>query len=90
MVVVSTTISGNMVQLDQYETAPSFFSSKPKLDNHLFVDFCFFTNSYLVRTEIILFFLIFRTILGSQQVKTENTISLARPRTATVAVAVLG
>ena len=32
-----------VVQLNKYETAPYFFSIKPKLDMGFFVDFCVFT-----------------------------------------------
>ena len=35
------TIIENKVKLNEYETAPYFFSIDPKLDIELFVDFCF-------------------------------------------------
>ena len=33
-------LSDHDLQLNKYETAPYFFSIKPKLDMGLFVDFC--------------------------------------------------
>ena len=55
--------------IDSYKTAPCFFFNKQKLDDQLFVDFCAFTcfdtkNFYVM---------IFRTVFGSQQVKTQKS-----------------
>ena len=42
------------VQLNEYETASTFYSIKPKLDIRLFVDFCVFTCIYWFLHDVLI------------------------------------